>query len=57
MHGSRGEIISKKKIELLEMYSLQMGGKMTLDNKQVFELTTSASEDLSEVSDLEWLEK
>ena len=54
MHQNRGQILSKVKIELLEVYALQMEGKITLDNKQINELSTSGtSEDLTELSEME----
>jgi len=43
----RGEPQSKIKIELLEMYAMQMEGRMSIDNKQINEISTSASEDLT----------
>ena len=47
--------MAKTKIELLEVYAEQIAGRITLDNKQINELTTSSGteEDLSELSALE----
>ena len=54
MHKNRGEVLEKTKIELLEVYAMQMAGRITLDNKQINELvTTTSSEDLSDLSNLE----
>ena len=55
MHKNRGEVLAKTKIELLEVYEMQMAGRITLDNKQINELTTSGTdeEDTSELSSLE----
>lgn len=55
MNKDRGEIMAKTKIELLEVYAEQIAGRITLDNKQINELTTSSGteEDLSELSTLE----
>ena len=33
MHKNRGEVLEKTKIELLEVYAMQMAGSITLDNK------------------------
>lgn len=51
----RGAILAKTKIELLDIYKMQMAGLVTLDNKQINELVTSSGsdEDLSELSTLE----
>ena len=43
--GDRGDSINKVKIDLLEVYKRQMDGSLTLDNKQVHEITTSTSEE------------
>ena len=57
MHKNRGEVLAKTKIELLEVYQMQMAGRITLDNKQINELTTTSSgtddEDSSGLSTLE----
>ena len=54
MHKNRGEVLEKTKIELLEVYAMQMAGRITLDNKQINELvTTTSSDDLSDLSNLE----
>ena len=50
MHRDREEVLSKTKTELLEVYAMQMDGRMVLDNKQINELTnSSASEDMSDI--------
>ena len=53
--GSKVQPLSRVKIELLEMYAMQMLGTMVLDNKQINEISTSgsSSEELSEMSDFE----
>ena len=55
MHKNRGEVLEKTKIELLEVYAMQMAGRVTLDNKQINELvtTTSSEDDVSDLSNLE----
>ena len=52
MHKDRSKLLAKTKIELLEVYEMQMAGRITLDNKQINELTTSGTdeEDMSELS-------
>ena len=50
MHKDRDEVLSKTKTELLEVYAMQMDGRMVLDNKHINELTnSSASEDMSDI--------
>ena len=50
MHRDRDEVLSKTKTELLEVYAMQMDGRMVLDNKQINELTnSSASEEMSDI--------
>ena len=39
------------KIQILEMYRKQLKGEMTLDNKQINELVSSASEDWTDISE------
>lgn len=50
MHKDRHEILAKTKIELLEVYQEQIAGRLTLDNKQINEISTSGtSEDFTEL--------
>ena len=51
MNKSRGDAMSKTKLDLLEIYAMQMEGKLPFDNKMINEITTSASEDMSESED------
>ncbi len=39
------------KIELIEFYRMQLTGIVTMDNKEINELTTSASEDFTSSSE------
>ena len=57
MHKDRGEVLAKTKIELLEVYEMQMAGRITLDNKQINELTTSSGTDEDDMSELSSLEE
>ena len=56
MNRDRGEVLSKTKTELLEVYAMQMDGRMVLDNKHINELTnSSASEEMSDIEQQELL--